>query len=220
MPPYANLLDETSFPPWEKLPWDTSCPELGILPWLIVESYKGCLSDTHWCFLAEIQECNGIKFFRYRTVVKDDKDKVMFVSFYPDSYEGFDWKKLKKGHTLAIMYAMQHRFLDGTSGVRVEDMDDVHVFPISLRDFKGLGTEMKKYLAETEGGRWKCHGCDESKPSHQMSRCGKCKLDCQAKGWNERDHKQHCKVIRDPNFMALMKLDFSEYEGPFSFQRT
>lgn len=103
---YFNLDDRKAFPAWRDLP---GLPEDGVL------------------FLAEIQQCDG--FGRFRTIVKDLEGKECVVAFYPDSYEdtGFDFKKLKKGHTLAIFNAYEHEFLDGTLGVRVEDMDDVSV---------------------------------------------------------------------------------------------
>ncbi|KUI59779.1 hypothetical protein VP1G_06996 [Cytospora mali] len=166
---YANLSNNLNFPTWDLLPWD------------FIDRFD-LPRGRHWCFLAEILYCNGLRFLRYRTVVKDNNDSVMFVSFYPDSYEGFDWNTLKEGHTLAIIYAKEHSFLDMTHDVRVENMDDVHVFPVSLQGFQRLGAE-----------------------------------DCQVKGWKERDHKKYCKVARDPNFMALMKLDFSTYDNVFAF---
>lgn len=105
MAPYVDLWDDKFFPSWSNL---------------------GLTTDTHYCFLAEIQECDG--FLRYRTIVRDRGGDEVVVAFYPDSYDdGFDFKKLKRGHTLAIMNALPHQFLDGTEGVRVEDMDDVCV---------------------------------------------------------------------------------------------
>lgn len=105
MAPYADLGDAKTFPSWSDLP---------------------CSTDEHVCFLAEIQQCDGS--LRYRTFVEDLEGEEVVVAFYPDNYnDGFDFKQLKKGHTLAIMNALQHRFLDGTHGVRVENMDDVCV---------------------------------------------------------------------------------------------
>lgn len=105
MAPYANLDNDELFPSWRRLPFVT---------------------EKHFCFLAEIQQCDG--FGRYRTIVKDREGEVSVVAFYPDSYDdGFDFEQLKRGRTLAIMNPDQHQFLDGSHGVRVEDMDDVCV---------------------------------------------------------------------------------------------
>lgn len=120
MAPYADLNDADFFPSWSDLPFST---------------------DRHFCFLAEIQHCDG--FLRYRTIVEDREGEEAVVAFYPDNYnDGFDFKQLKKGHTLAIMNALQHGFLDGTHGVRVENMDDVCVRLIfhgyrNSRSFRG-----------------------------------------------------------------------------------
>jgi hypothetical protein len=66
--------------------------------------------------------------------VKDDFNMESFVAFYPDDYDGFDFNTLKPGHTLAIMYAHQHFFMDGTFGVRVENMDYVKVGSTTPRE--------------------------------------------------------------------------------------
>ncbi|KAK2602889.1 hypothetical protein N8I77_009391 [Diaporthe amygdali] len=201
---YNSLSDEDYFPSWNNLPVFTL---------------------MHICFLAEIQQCDG--FMRYRTLVKDSDGEVRVVAFYPDSYEGFDFGQLKRGHTLAIMNARQHQFGDGTYGVRVENMDDVCVFPAGLQTLRSLGSEAAIYAVDGESEQWKCHGCDAVKPHGQMSRCGQCKTyaycskECQAKGWTEKGHKSGCKVLRGSNFLSLLKLDFMEgpEEEPFSFQQ-
>lgn len=45
--------------------------------------------------------------------------------------------------------------------------------------------------------------------------------ECQSKGWNEKGHKSSCKVLRGPNFLSLLKLDFSSgpASNPFTFQQ-
>lgn len=188
MAAFLSLDDPESFPTWRQLPDEV---ELAL---------EGGYGDH--VFLAEIQECDG--FMRFRTVVKDREGSECIVAFYPDSYEdsGFDFKKLKRGHTLAMIGASQHEFLDGSMGVRVEDMDTVSVIPASLKALQELGPEEEKYSVARPITQWKCHGCDASKPPDQMSRCGRCKIyaycskECQTKGWTERNHKTICKVLR------------------------
>ncbi|KAG6356016.1 hypothetical protein INS49_015401 [Diaporthe citri] len=205
MAPYVDLRDDKLFPSWRNLPIAT---------------------DTHSCFLAEIQECDG--FLRYRTIVRDHEGAESVVAFYPDSYDdGFDFKQLRSGRTLAIMNALPHHFLDGTHGVRVEDMDDVCVFPIGLQALRELSHDVVKYAVDSESKQWKCQGCETSKPTGQMSRCGECKVysycskECQAKGWTDKKHKSTCKVMRGPNFLSLLKFDFSSGpdSNPLTFQR-
>lgn len=118
MPPYAGL-DNNNLPTWDLLPWDGR--------WLLPRRQVPSLYRNYWCFLTEIQHCDGFCRWRYRTLVKDSNNKSLFVAFYLDNYAGFDWDQLDTGHTLAIMNAEQHGFADGTQGVRVESMDGVHV---------------------------------------------------------------------------------------------
>lgn len=125
MASFNDLNDEDDFPAWNDLPeeWEFSLshhadtegssPGSGVIP------------SRHWCFLGEIQSYDTV--IRYRTLVKDNNGKSRVVAFYLDNYSAFDFRKLKKGHTMAIMYAHQHWFLDGTSGVRVEIPDKVQV---------------------------------------------------------------------------------------------
>ncbi|KAL1849148.1 hypothetical protein Daus18300_013353 [Diaporthe australafricana] len=194
MAQYANLNDKDVFPSWYNLP----CPS---------EFVHG--TPIQVCFFAEIQQCD--QFLRYRTVVKDRDDKECIVAFYPDSYDGFDFKKLKKGYTLAIMNAHQHDFLDGSHGVRVEDVNDVCVFPAGLTALRSIGSDVAKWAAGGEAEQWKCQWCDAVKPRGEMSRCGQCKVyaycskECQGNGWTEKGHKSSCKVLRDPDFMSLLK---------------
>lgn len=130
----GNFDDDTDFPAWDHLP-DQSRPSP-------VQHAEGqtdrpgtghrFVPKRHWCNLSPIVQCDG--FGRYRCIVKDDFDMESIVAFYPDDYEGFDFGTLKPGPTLAIMYAHQHFFADGTSGVRVENMDYVKVGSTSLRE--------------------------------------------------------------------------------------
>ena len=101
-------------------------------------------SEDFFCFLGEIQQCDG--FGRFRCIVKDVEGKEVVVAFYPDSYDSdeFDFKQLKRGHTLAIMNATQHQFLDGTHGVRVEEMGFVHVSSIITHETRVKSTAADK----------------------------------------------------------------------------
>ncbi|POS79241.1 hypothetical protein DHEL01_v202364 [Diaporthe helianthi] len=160
MSDFLKLDDHEYFLTWHQLP----------------DEVEYVYSGGHHCFVAEIQHCDG--FGRYRAIVKDREGSECVVAFYPDSYEdsGFDFKKLKRGRTLAIIDAAQHGFLDGTMGVRVEDMNIVKVVPASLKALREVGPEDEEYSVAGSATQWKCHGCDASKPAAQMSRCGRCKV--------------------------------------------
>jgi hypothetical protein len=125
MAAFSDLSDEDNFPPWDHLP-DPSYPS----PFYHAQGPTGrggtghpFPPKRHWCSLSHIVQSDG--FLRYRCIVKDDFGMKTAVAFYPDDYSGFDFSTLRPGHTLAIMYAHQHYFMDGTSGVRVENMDYV-----------------------------------------------------------------------------------------------
>lgn len=79
----------------------------------------------HWCLLVEVKQCDG--FGRYRSIVKDENDEDMVVAFYLDNYDDPILDTIRKGRTVAIMYAHQHHFIDGTYGVRVENLDHIKV---------------------------------------------------------------------------------------------
>lgn len=50
------------------------------------------------------------------------------------------------------------------------------MFPIGLQALRELSHDVTKYAADNESEQWKCHGCETSKPTGQMSRCGECKV--------------------------------------------
>lgn len=52
----------------------------------------------------------------------------------------------------------------------------IQVFPIGLQALRELGSDVAKYAVDSESQQWKCHGCEISKPTDQMSRCGECKV--------------------------------------------
>lgn len=124
---FNDLKNEEDFPTWNNLPyeWDFSPSHHTQSRGRSPGARSIATPKRHWCLLGEIQHFDN--FLRYRTIVNDDNGKVMIVAFYLDDYNGFDFDKLKKGHTMAIMYAHQHGFVDGTHGVRVEILEEVQV---------------------------------------------------------------------------------------------
>ncbi|KAK3689464.1 hypothetical protein B0T22DRAFT_172636 [Podospora appendiculata] len=215
---FNDFNNAAAFPAWDLLPYDN----------MIDKRYddQNGLPKRHWCFLAEIHSYSLLSFLRFRTVVNDDNGQDSIVAFYLDNYDEFDASKLQSGHTLAIVYAQQRFFLDGTYGVRVENPKHVRIFPLGLRKMQYLGYEMQKYYPGENGQ--KCHGCDRvAEPGETLDRCGGCRTfcycnkACQVKAWKRErmGHKETCCVVRDPSFHALLKLDFSTYNGPHTFPK-
>ncbi len=80
----------------------------------------------HWCFLAEITDIES--FLRVRLIVRDKAGATVPVAFYTDGRGAeFAPSQLQSGYTVAILYAHQHSFLDGTIGIRQEEYCGVKV---------------------------------------------------------------------------------------------
>jgi len=85
--------------------------------------------QAHWCQLAEIVEVEPFQSIRFVLGVKDRTGKRFRVAFYPEHGfpATFDLSQFKKGSTIAVFYGLQHYFLDGSLGIRVEDLSAVRV---------------------------------------------------------------------------------------------
>ncbi|KAF3802773.1 hypothetical protein GCG54_00014007 [Colletotrichum gloeosporioides] len=175
-----------------------------------------------WCLLAEITDVSLM--LRIRLVARDREGESLVIAFYPDNdaTEVLDTTKLKVGHTIALLYPHQHYFLDGTQGVRVEDVSTCRVFPVKLAELFRINSGLCAYTG-TLGTPKKCHSCGKEDPS--VVKCGRCGLyyycnkDCQTLGWNQKGHKQDCRVLKDPNLRALFKITVGEGEHRFQFPR-
>ena len=195
---HENDLDERY---WEEDPWR------GV--WV-----KACT----WCFLGEItyDEYSQIPFWRNRVHVRDRRGKDDIpVLFYPDSGFFFDFKTLKKGHTICVMLAEQHYFLDTTIGLRIENLDLVKVIPCSLEDLFAISAVHSHQNAcwtcgKTAGG----DGEAATVAAMDLKRCAACHTakycckQCQVSDWKER-HRRWCKAM--PEFNRLVKIDYSTY---------
>ncbi|KAF4891654.1 hypothetical protein CGCF415_v009683 [Colletotrichum fructicola] len=130
--------------------------------------------------------------------------------------------RLKIGHTIALLYPHQHDFLDGTQGVRVEDVITCRVFPVKLAGLFRINSDLCAYTGPL-GTLKKCHSCGKEDPS--VVKCGRCGLyyycnkDCQTLEWNQKGHKEACRALKDPNLRALFKITVGEGEHRFQFPR-
>lgn len=164
-----------------------------------------------WLFLGEIinDECALNSFLRNRVFVRDraGKDNIA-IAFYPElGY--FDFRQLKKGHTICVLFAEKHYFLDRTIGLRIERLDNVHVFPLGLND---LFTLSRTYA---ENNDTKCWSCERSIAQDTKKKCGSCRVayycdkNCQTADWRKR-HREWCKAM--PLFLFIAKGDLSKYD--------
>ncbi|KAI1415443.1 hypothetical protein F5Y13DRAFT_156025 [Hypoxylon sp. FL1857] len=174
----------------------------------------------HWCLLGEIIQADTI--IRPRIVARDFQDNQFVVAFYPDDPDDMPrlLKDFKAGNTIAIFYPLIHAFIDGTTGVRVEDSDEVLIIPLKLKDVIKMNEEVIKYTP-VGGTLRRCHGCDDAKDS--LNKCGGCTLfyycdkDCQSKAWNEKSHKKFCKALKKKSIRDMHFLKYETYEGSVSF---
>ena len=199
--------NEHYFPAFEDLGVDNALDL-----WYWKQSSFGCYEYAYtWCFVAEMVEVeiSQIPFLRDRVHVRDrnGQDSIP-VFFYPESGR-FDLQMLKRGHTICVMQAQQHYFLDMSIGLRIECLDTVKVIPCGLSDLFALS----KQYSQTTNSCWGC-GKTASDERSSLKKCVACKLacycdkQCQTKDWKER-HKVWCKAI--PEFLKLTKIDYSKY---------
>lgn len=105
----SSLRDEETFPPYPELPGD----------------HNLISASRHWCFLGEIITYNF--FSRLVLHVHDRAGRSLLIAFYTDDAGTLMGDSCKAGHTIAVLYAQQHNFLDGSVGVRIEDIKHVRV---------------------------------------------------------------------------------------------
>ena len=169
-------------------------------------NYRGTYSVSRtWVFLGEITNNDFalFPFLRNRVLVRDRQGRANIpVYFYPEAGR-FDYGTLKTGHTVAVLFAEQHFFMDGSIGLRLEELNHVKVIPCGLNDL----LELSKHYSLSEG---KCWGCGQEGKS--LKKCGACKTGfycnekCQRQDWTKR-HKKWCKAM--PDFLFLSSLDYS-----------
>ena len=120
-PTHITLRNERPFPNFMDLPRDFD----------IDQRYLRYRSPTmleplrHWCLLVEVIQTQ--KIIRLIVSAFDKTGQLIIIALYtPDRGKKLR-KVVKPGCTLAILYARQHFFFDGSVGVRVENPHDIKV---------------------------------------------------------------------------------------------
>ncbi|TDZ24912.1 Histone-lysine N-methyltransferase SMYD1 [Colletotrichum orbiculare MAFF 240422] len=137
----------------------------------------------YWCLLAQINEADFL--LRPRLVVTDRQGNEFVVALYHDRRqdERLVPRKFKPG-----------------SGYNC-------VIPGSLSNIFRINEQLLS-LQNSTGTR--CHACGKS--PEKLLKCGGCgyyhycNADCQKNGWNEKEHKTDCRVLRDENFKKLLRF--------------
>jgi hypothetical protein len=140
-PTSTNLQDKQAFPSFE------DCPHENDVPYTYYRERGGVYRPIrHWCFLGEITY--KLLFNRLCLTVKDKRGEEVPANFHLEPYKfgrvftpgmsnfpvhpNIPESLTEEGNTIAILYAQQHNFMDGTIGFRIENANQVHVRPIPL----------------------------------------------------------------------------------------
>ncbi|KAL2003085.1 hypothetical protein VTN02DRAFT_5029 [Thermoascus thermophilus] len=211
----ANLRDLDVFPTFADLPHENDI-DLAFFRTSIGFTYT---PKKHWCLLAEITD---VEFFvRLRLIVRDMAGREVPVAFYTDGKgREIPQSQLQRGHTVAILYAEQHGFLDFTIGIRLEESNAFKITPMPLGDLLRLNDKVHTSSTKVDG-MMACHRCDQRKDS--LQKCGKCGFfwycnkECQLVGWKDKGHKDDCKRLRDSDLKAMLALRWNHFESYVRF---
>ncbi|KAH7907789.1 hypothetical protein BJ138DRAFT_1116390 [Hygrophoropsis aurantiaca] len=204
--PSSDLNDPVTFPTFYNLPHEDELEgDYHSLFGMYSSPYR------HWCFLGTIVD--KLAFMRLRLDVKDKKGNTIPVAFYTDDRGDAFARSCLPGHTLAVLYAQQHNFFDGTVGLRIEDNDMVKISPYSMEEIldasrfvfrQGKGDKCDcctKKSKAADGALKKCSRCK------QASYCGK---ECQERDWRE-SHKSTCKILKQLEW--FLEKDWEKFNG-------
>jgi hypothetical protein len=110
----ANLRNRDIFPSFADLPYNLDSPGFHRGS---QETYQ---SSRHWCFLGEITD--SITLHHLELELTDADDKKIPLHFNTDGRGSeFSSAQLRKGHTVAILYAERHTFIHGDPGIKLID---------------------------------------------------------------------------------------------------
>lgn len=155
----------------------------------------------HWCLMAEIEHVRVS--IRYRLFLRDFKgEEFMLHVHITDPVSTMRREDIKEGHTVAVICAEKHFFLDMTVGIRQDLADTIYVFRCG---HKQLVKESVKLMAANKA----CFACGSEDAKQWCLRCKcsvYCNKECQLKHWKSC-HKQLCTqmlVLKN-----LLTTDFS-----------
>jgi len=188
-----DLRSQMHFPTFTSLPEDSDID----LKSFGEEHYGVYGPVKHWCLLAEIVEpkfVEPIPYFRPMFTAKDKAGKEFLVALYLDNDVALPdfWNKYcKPGNVVAIMYACSHIFMDGQTGIRVEEVENIKMFPCNLNTLLNISDELKLLNHPSKN----CQSCKKA-ATLKCSRCSLlyCDKDCQMRDWKE--HKNKCLAFK------------------------
>ncbi len=119
----VDVRNERIFPTFAACPHDD---ELNQDDPLSPDYQLGYGPSRNWCLLAEITGVNA--FLRLRIELKDRAGDEFFLAFYLDNdAEQPNPADYTKGHTMVLIGAAKHAFMDGSVGIREDEDPEVAV---------------------------------------------------------------------------------------------
>eukprot|EP00434_Breviolum_minutum_P042684 symbB.v1.2.038009.t1/scaffold5375.1/size55718/3 len=114
----------------------------------------------HWCLMAEIEHVRVS--IRWRLFLRDFKgEEFMLHVHITDPVSTMRLEDIKEGHTVAVICAEKHFFLDMTVGIRQDLADTIYVFRCG---HKQLVKESVKLMAANKA----CFACGQRMPSNGL----------------------------------------------------
>lgn len=120
---YANLRDDTTFPPFCELPDEN---DIDLEYFESADGFKYALRK-HWCFLTEVLNVEYLMRLRLNVKGRDGRETPVFFYTEDRGRSLLDSLHVQEGFTVAILYAEKHGFLDMTAGIRQEDSKSIKV---------------------------------------------------------------------------------------------
>ncbi|KAF2446333.1 hypothetical protein P171DRAFT_257552 [Karstenula rhodostoma CBS 690.94] len=172
----------------------------------------------HWCFVGEIID-KAAPGGQLQLIVKDVDNHITGV-FFHDRHKGETLSDtLRINATIVVLYA-QRAQSDAGAVVKVRNTSIIRDFHVPLKKLLGLSSRLLKYATPHDSLRT-CHGCArEGSLSLKCGRCGLfwyCDSKCQMTGWNNRNHKTDCKILRNDDVRSLFTFRWHEFEEPVRF---
>ncbi|KAK2063554.1 hypothetical protein LY76DRAFT_680567 [Colletotrichum caudatum] len=152
------------------------------------------LRRTHWVLLAQIEHINV--------------DAKSLALRFRDAF-----RTLINGRTVAVLYPKHQHVVHVANDRTTIRLEDLVRMNRKLRDY--LGTS---FIPQT------CHGCGNTVVEDDaLFNCGKCgyypycNVGCQKIGWDEKGHKEACRILKDTNIQSLLHLNYQSSEGEVKF---
>ncbi|ORY53567.1 hypothetical protein BCR33DRAFT_801161 [Rhizoclosmatium globosum] len=151
-------------------------------------SYNQPLASTHyrinsktseifptypWLFVAEIRSVHFHIRPRVTVVLSPEvSDETATIHFYEcQNVSSFSWEKVVPGSTIAILYAQQKRFSDGSLGIRQSDLSTIQVFPAQIKMLMRYMSNLKFVMESRSCVCFK----DDCKVTQKLERCSSCR---------------------------------------------